>query len=67
MSNFLNILYLSVFFSLEDNRQASKWGVSPIGDRSLSFTHPPFASLSRRPLGVASALRACQCCSKGVL
>jgi len=26
MSNFLNILYLSVFFSLEDNRQASKWG-----------------------------------------
>ena len=54
MSNFLNILYLSVFFSLEDNRQASKWGVSPIGDRSLSFTHPPFASLSGRPLGMAS-------------
>jgi len=67
MPNFLNILCPSVVGSLEDNRQASKWGVSPIGDRSLSFTHPPFASLSGRPLGVASALRACQCCSKGVL
>jgi len=54
MPNFLNILCPSVVGSLEDNRQASKWGVSPIGDRSLSFTHPPFASLSGRPLGMAS-------------
>jgi len=40
MSNFLDILYLSVFFSKDKDRQASKWGGSPL---------LPFARLSGAP------------------
>jgi|7_EtaG_2_1085326.scaffolds.fasta_scaffold02382_8 hypothetical protein len=40
MSNFLDILCLSIFCSKDKDRQASKWGGSP---------YLPFASLSGRP------------------
>jgi len=50
MSNFLDILCLSIFCSKDKDRQASKWGGSP---------YFPFASLSgRRTEATSASLRA---------
>ena len=46
MSNFLDILCLSIFCSKDKDRQASKWGGSP---------YLPFASLSGPPSEQTSA------------
>lgn len=46
MSNFLDILCLSIFCSKDKDRQASKWGGSP---------YLPFASLSGPPSESTSA------------
>ncbi len=50
MSNFLDILYLSVFFSKEKDRQARKWGGWPTASSHFVRFIPPIFLLVRARL-----------------